>query len=47
MGFVLRKVITYYAHIEADTAEEALEIAEDTGYIELDAESIEDDWELV
>lgn len=46
MEFVVRKVVTYYAHIEAASAEEALEIAEDSNIIDLDADSTEGDWEL-
>lgn len=44
--YLVRKTITYYAEILATSPEEALEIAEEIGHIDLDAESVGDDWEL-
>lgn len=46
MKFTVRKIITYYAHIEADTEAEALAQAEESNIIDLDADSVEDDWEV-
>lgn len=43
--FVVKKNITYYAQIEADTLEEALAIAEEQGHIDSDADAVEDGWE--
>ena len=44
--YLVKKTITYYAEILATSPEEALEIAEEVGHIDLDAESVGDDWEL-
>ena len=44
--YLVKKTITYYAEVLATSPEEALEIAEETGHIDLDADGVGDDWEL-
>lgn len=45
--YIVKQTVTYYAEIEADTAEDALWTAEQEGRIEVEAEAIESDWEVV
>ncbi len=45
--YTVKQTVTYYAEIEADTAEDALWTAEQEGRIEVEAEAVEGDWEIV
>jgi hypothetical protein len=45
--YTVKQTVTYYAEIEADTAEDALWTAEQEGRIEVEVEAVESDWEIV
>ena len=45
--YIVKQTVVYYATITAPTAEAALEIAEQEGRVELDAEAVEGVWETV
>lgn len=45
--YIVKQDVTYYAEVEAETAEEAVERAQYVGRIELEAEAAEGAWELV
>lgn len=45
--YVVKQTVVYYATITAPTAEAALEIAEQEGRVELEAEAVDSEWEIV
>lgn len=45
--YTVKQTVTYYAVITAPSPEAALEIAELEGRVELDAEEVESEWEVV
>lgn len=45
--YTVKKTVTYYAEVTAETEAQALYEADLQGYIELDADAVESDWEIV
>ena len=45
--YIVKQTVTYYAEITAPSPEAAVEIADQEGRVELDAEAVEGVWETV
>jgi len=45
--YIVKQTVTYYAEVAAASAEAAVELAEELGRTELDADAVEGVWETV
>jgi hypothetical protein len=45
--YTVKQTVVYYAQVTADTEEQALDLADEQGRIELEADAVEAEWEVV